>query len=227
MGDHEFVIEDGDPWRYPDDYYIGERFLYSLPDAPWSLNEIREHRLRPFADLVGAILEDEALTIVRMPWFYREPRPALPWGDSAYTSFVPYRLLPGEPDHGGWFMGPPDTFTPSSEGPRRAAEANDRALRTLLDRWGDGRPARWTITLGDDEGGAWPHAAGYTLDTLRPDRRPYNYPMPTLRPGDRYGWIDDTGVLHTETVGEETGGALARLLEKLKAITATIGRMGL
>lgn len=76
----------------------------------------------------------EAVAILYgMPHYFRfirpalpapPPRHALPWGDSAYATWITSRWLPGDPAPAAadliWACGPPDNgFTPSSEGPRR------------------------------------------------------------------------------------------------------------
>lgn len=145
--------------------------------------------------------------ITGMPWFYRPRhlalpvgesvvRLALPWGDSAYTSAV-YERHPVEwwpvPT---WCMGPIENgLTPSSEGPRRRDEAEDRVFARMADRvqsrwlgrlfasWGDIEPTS-DVKVGDRDG--W-------------DDVSYAGPMSLLR-GDRVGWTDRHGVIHTGVI---------------------------
>ncbi|WP_280247306.1 hypothetical protein [Nocardia abscessus] len=132
-------------------------------------------------------LDAGAPTVIdQVPSFYRRPLPALPWGDSAYTSIRFPRWLPDDPAldrDTGWMYGPPSNgLTPSSEGPRRAAEALTRALRKQYERWDRERRPRWETAIGD---------------------RPWNIPshLP-FEAGARVGWQDEHGVIHSGTVDD-------------------------
>nr|WTA71272.1 hypothetical protein OHB51_35345 [Micromonospora sp. NBC_00855] len=130
-------------------------------------------------------------------------RLALPWGDSAYTSAV-YERHPTEwwpvPN---WCLGPIENgLTPSGEGPRRRDEAEARVLDQMVERarakrldrmladWGDIAPGEPLFSPDDYHVGdrdAWADV-------------PYSGPMPFLGRGDRVGWTDRHGELHTGVV---------------------------
>ncbi|MBF6298248.1 hypothetical protein IU459_11920 [Nocardia amamiensis] len=147
--------------------------------------------------LDAALGRSLTFAVTGMPFVYRPPRPqlpagqaadrrALPWGDSAYTSIRFPRWLPGgtalDPDT-GWMYGPPSNgLTPSSEGPRRAAEALTRTMRKQHERWARERRPQWEAVIGD---------------------RPWNPPHLPFEPGTRIGWQDEHGVVHTGTVDDQ------------------------
>ncbi|WP_280304956.1 hypothetical protein [Nocardia neocaledoniensis] len=118
-------------------------------------------------------------------------RLALPWGDSAYTSVVYNR----HPDHWwpvtSWCMGPlTNGLTPSSEGPRRRDEVEARAITRMIEQ---ARSKRWDRLLSSwgDTTPTWEAIVG---------EAPYAKTMPDLSRGNRVGWIDQHGELHTGVV---------------------------
>lgn len=140
-------------------------------------------------------------------------RLALPWGDSAYTSLVVRRWLPGDPeDQGGisWAMGPlTNGLTPSCEGPRRRVEVEAQAIARLADRARSKRLDRLLASWGDTDP-TW---------QTRVDRRedwadvPYAGPMPSLKRGDRVGWTDQHGVIHTGVITDRRETARGTVLD--------------
>lgn len=155
MSEHEFEIEDGDPYivrpaRLTDPTLILDITSEHLSGwtiaasdirhdrEPFDLAAINAERLRV---LNARLFREMCNAITGMPPFYECPqlalppgesaaRRALPWGDSAYTSMVIQRWLPDmpAPEPGGiWCMGPPTNgLTPSSEGERRREQAEFR-----------------------------------------------------------------------------------------------------
>ncbi|MFI7527511.1 hypothetical protein [Nocardia salmonicida] len=122
-------------------------------------------------------------------------RLALPWGDSAYTSFAPQRWLPGDPaPQPGWCLGPPaNGLTPSSEGPRRRAEAEGRVVARMADRVRLSRLDR-LLEFWGDIAPDWEISVGYEPN------RPYAQPVANLDRGNRVGWTDQHGTIHTGVI---------------------------
>ncbi|MGY4103442.1 hypothetical protein ACW2Q0_28345 [Nocardia sp. R16R-3T] len=156
---------------------------FRFPDGVWT----RAHHV-PLALLLG---ESAA-------------RLALPWGDSAYTSWVPQRWLPGDPDSGpGWCMGPPaNGLTPSSEGPRRRNQAEARAMYAQAQRWAEEYQRKL-------------------------ERAQALWDTPMLPAGDRIGWVDNAGNLRITTRDQPDPDRLPRTLKSIAAVRDMIRRIGL
>lgn len=164
--------------------------------------------------LAGADAHALIYAMTGMPGFYQPRRRALPvgesaarlalpWGDSAYTSAV-YQRHPTEwwpvPS---WCMGPIENgLTPSSEGPRRRDEAEARVLDRIVERAWARRLDRLLEFWGV---GAYPEETEPTWEARVGDRDgwadvPYAEPMPFLYRGNRVGWTDQHGDIHTGVI---------------------------
>lgn len=214
---HQFTIPDGEPYVVrgqcaspASGFQIGWEHGGPKPDGIWR----RTHHV-----LAAPLALPPGESAARL---------ALPWGDSAYTSMVVQRWQPGvlaEPG-GVWCMGPPaNGLTSSSEGERRRAQVEFRQgivggrdyvasclrLAAVSDLW----DLPGMQSLADD--------SPWTLATLpaHPPRR-YAYPVPTLKEGDPFGWVDADGQLHTDTWPDTEPDPLPGAAERIRAALAFV-----
>lgn len=126
------VSEDGaqgaDDRAFTNRYELPEWFAHGSPltDPTLIIDIPQDRTISVEFELAGAGARTWMFIATGMPFFYRPPQLALPWGDSAYIHVC--HSLESWP-YPTWCMGPvPNGYTPSSEGPRRRADRHGTRL---------------------------------------------------------------------------------------------------